>query len=47
VSAAEQGDERQPNLVVLADDDTFDVGEDSVPGLLDLGHGLPSGLGAG
>ena len=34
-SRAHQG---EADLVVLADDDAFDVGEDLVPGFLDLGH---------
>ena len=36
VAPAQQGDEGEPDLVVLADDDALDVGEDSVAGLLDL-----------
>ena len=28
VALAEQGDEREPHLVVLADDDALDVGDD-------------------
>ena len=38
VAAAQQGDEGEADLVVLADDDALDVGEDLVAGLLDLGH---------
>ena len=38
VAAAQQGDEREPDFVVLADDDALDVGEDLVPGFLDLRH---------
>ena len=36
-------DEREPHLAVLPDDDALDVGEDAVPGLLDLRHRLPRG----
>ena len=38
VAAAQQRDEREADLVVLADDDALDVGEDLVAGLLDLRH---------
>ena len=38
MAAAQQGDERESDLVMLADDDALDVGEDLVPGLLDLRH---------
>ena len=51
VAAAQQRDEREADLVVLADDDALDVGEDLVAGLLDLGHrplrrGRPDAAGA-
>ena len=42
VAAAQQRDEREADLVVLADDDALDVGEDPVAGLLDLRHPPPS-----
>ena len=38
VAAAQQGHQGEADLVVLADDDALDVGEDLVAGLLDLGH---------
>ena len=38
MAAAQQGDERETDLVMLADDDALDIGEDLVPGLLDLRH---------
>ena len=38
VAAAQQRDEGEPHLVVLADDHALDVGEDPVAGLLDLRH---------
>ena len=38
VAAAQQGDQGEADLMVLADDDAFDVGEDPVAGFLDLGH---------
>ena len=38
VTAAQQRDEGEAHLVVLADDDAFDIGEDSIAGFLDLGH---------
>ncbi len=38
VATAQQGDEGEADLMVLADDDALDVGEDLVPGLLDLRH---------
>ena len=38
VAAAQQGHQGEADLVVLADDDAFDVGEDLVAGFLDLGH---------
>ena len=47
VAAAQQRDEREPDLVVLADDDALDVGEDLVPGFLDLRHRPLSRLGGG
>ena len=36
VAAAQQRDEGEADLVVLADDDALDVGEDLVAGFLDL-----------
>ena len=36
--AAQQRDQGEADLVVLADDDALDVGEDPVAGFLDLGH---------
>ncbi len=39
VAAAEQGDEGQLDLGVLADDHSFDVRDNPVAGFLDLGHG--------
>ena len=41
VAAAQQRDEGEPHLVVLADDHALDVREDAVPGLLDPGHVVP------
>ena len=41
VALAEQGDEREAHLVVLADDDALDVGDDLLAGFLD-GHRRPS-----
>ena len=41
VAAAQQRDEREADLVVLADDDALDVGEDLVPDLLDVAHRTP------
>ena len=38
VAAAQQRDQRQADLVVLADDHALDVGEDLVAGFLDLRH---------
>ena len=38
VAAAQQGDQGEADLVVLADDDALDVGEDLVAGFLDLRH---------
>ena len=38
VPAAQQGDEREADLVVLADDDALDVGNDPLAGFLDLRH---------
>ena len=40
VAAAQQRDEGEAHLVVLADDHALDVGEDLLPGLLDLVIGL-------
>ena len=42
VAAAQERDEGEADLVVLADDDALDVGEDLVAGLLDVVIGLPS-----
>jgi len=41
VTATEQRDERESDLLVLADDDALDVGDDLLAGLLDLRHQLP------
>ena len=41
VAAAQQRDEREADLVVLADDDALDVGEDRVADLLDVAHRTP------
>ena len=38
VAATQQRHEGEPHLVMLADDHALDVGEDLVPGLLDLRH---------
>ena len=38
VASTEEGHEGESHLEVLAHDDSFDVGEDLVAGLLDLGH---------
>ncbi len=38
VAAAQQRDQGEADLVVLADDDALDVGEDLVAGFLDLAH---------
>ena len=43
VAAAEEGDEGEPDLVVLADDDVFDIGEDLLARLLQVRHQAPSG----
>ena len=40
VALAQQRHEGEADLVVLADDDALDVGDDAVAGLLDHGHGL-------
>ena len=42
VPAAQEGDQGEPDLQVLADDDAFDVGEDPVASLLDVVHRPPS-----
>ena len=47
VAAAQQRDEGEPDLVVLADDHALDVGEDLVPGFLDLRHRPLSRMGGG
>ena len=50
VAAAQQRDQGEADLVVLADDDALDVGEDLVAGLLDLASSASlavSGAGAG
>ena len=36
--AAQQRDQGEAHLVVLADDDALDVRDDPLAGLLDLGH---------
>ena len=38
VTAAQQGNQGEADLVMLADDHAFDVGENPVAGLLDLAH---------
>ena len=38
VALAQQRDEREPHLVVLADDHALDVGEDAIARLLDPAH---------
>ena len=38
MALAQQGDEREAHLRVLADDDALDVGDDLLAGFLDLGH---------
>jgi hypothetical protein len=38
VAATQQRDQGEADLVVLADDDAFDIGEDLVAGFLDLAH---------
>ena len=43
VAAAQQRDERQPDLVVLADDHALDVGEDLLAGLLKVRSSGSSG----
>ena len=45
VAAAEQRDEGQPDLVMLADDHVLDVGEDLLSGLLEVRHRAPRGMG--
>ena len=41
VAATQEGDQRQPDLVVLPDDHALDVGEDLVADLLDVAHVTP------
>ena len=41
VAAAQQRDEGEADLVVLAHDDPFDVGENLVADLLDVAHRTP------
>jgi len=41
VPAAQEGDQREADLVMLADDDALDVGEDLVARLLDVAHRTP------
>ena len=38
MAAAQQRDQGEADLMVLADDDAFDIGEDLVAGFLDLAH---------
>ena len=44
VAAAEERDEREADLVVLADDHALDVGEDLLAGLLKVRHQAPRGI---
>ena len=46
VAAAQEGDERESDFVVLADDDALDVGEDLLARLLKVGHQAPRGIGS-
>ena len=45
VAATEERHEREPDLAMLADDDSLDIREDAVARLLDLGHSCPSARG--
>ena len=47
VAAAEEGDESEADLVVLADDHALDVGEDLLSGLLKVRHRAPRGIADG
>src|SRR5206468_3135361 len=38
VAATHERDEGEAHLVVLANDHALDIGEDAIPGLLDVGH---------
>jgi hypothetical protein len=45
VALAQQGDEREPHLVMLADDDALDVGDDLLARFLDpCTVNLPGGI---
>ena len=42
VTAAQEGNQREPDLVVLAHDDPLNIGDHAVAGLLDLRHRVSS-----